>query len=316
MAVARPTIPPEIWDQIGNYMSPVSLLAAAESFGFKITEERGKHARLWSTIFRDDSWADMIYDKFNLHLILVGSTFESFSSNVDAAMPRDLGLIVRYASDERPGNRLELWKHAAHFYRSLKDYQVQPCGIRLLQQDIILNCAGEIIGDPGEQNLRVLSPASLFGEDGHSLTLSFTCWNGNGGYRHNILGADHIAGGSGKSREALDVQDIVAVGLGPWLDAHFFVEQIASTNVDRFHALYSFSSAWTWKHLPKYCKSSWARDEEVGEAPDCTGPGDAWTENLNPGFLAGSPELHDFQQSFVRSFLDHMPCGLARSHVE
>ena len=314
MDVALPTMPPEIWDQIGQYLSPISLLAAAKSFGFDITEERAKHARLWSTIFRDDSWADLISENFNLHLILVGSTFGSLDSDVDATMPQNLGLIVRYASDERPGNRTELWKYATHFYRSLREYQIQPGGIRFLQQDIILHCAGEIIGDPGEQNLRVPSPASFFRENDHSLTLSFTCWGGLGGYRCKVLGADHIAGGTGKAREASDVQDIVAVGLGPWLVAHLFVEQIAFTTIGRFHALYSFSCA--WRHLPKYCKSSWARDEEFGDTSQGSGPGNAWTEDLNPGFPADSPELQGFQQSFVRSFLDHMPCGLARANSE
>ena len=134
------------------------------------------------------------------------------------------------------------------------------------------------------------------------------------GYRCKVLGTDHIAGGTGKAREASDVQDIVAVGLGPWLVAHLFVEQIAFTNIGRFHALYSFSCA--WKHLPKYCKSSWARDEEFGDTSQGSGPGNAWTEDLNPGFPADSPELQGFQQSFVRSFLDHMPCGLARANSE
>ncbi|KAH9206356.1 hypothetical protein DL95DRAFT_469714 [Leptodontidium sp. 2 PMI_412] len=307
-------MPPEIWDQIAQYLSPISLLAAAESFGFNVAEERAKHARLWSMIFRDDSWADLICENFNLHLILVGSNLGSLDSDVDATTPRNLGLIVRYASDDRPGNRTELWKHAAHFYRSLREYQIQPGGIGFVQQDIILHCAGEIIEDPGEENLRVPSPASFFKETDHSLTCSFTCWHRLGGYKFNILGVDHIAGSSGKSREASDVQDIVAVGLGPWLDAHLFVEQIAFTNIGRFHALYSFSRA--WKHLPKYCKSSWARDEEVGDASQGIGPGDAWIEDLNPGFPADSPELQDFQQSFLRSFLDHIPCGLVRANSE
>ncbi|KAH7363958.1 hypothetical protein BKA65DRAFT_125772 [Rhexocercosporidium sp. MPI-PUGE-AT-0058] len=312
MDLALPTMPPEIWDQIAQYLSPISLLAAAESFGFNISEERAKHARLWSAIFRDDSWADLICEKFNLHLILVGPNLGSFNSKTTT--PQNLGLIVRYASDDRPGNRTELWKHATHFYRSLKECQIQPCGIRFVHQDVILHCAGEIIKDPGEENLRVPSPASLFKETYHSLTSSFASWNSLGGYKCNILGVDHIAGGSGKSREVSDVQDIVAVGLGPWLDAHFFVEQIEFTDIARFHALYSLSRA--WKHLPKYCKSSWVRDEEVGGAAQGTGPGDAWIEDLNPGFLEDSPELQDFQQSFLRSFLDHFPCGLVKGNSE
>jgi hypothetical protein len=46
------------------------------------------------------------------------------------------------------------------------------------------------------------------------------------------------------------MQDIAAIGLAPWIDAHLFVEQIALTKVGRFHALYSFNRA--WEQLPKY----------------------------------------------------------------
>jgi hypothetical protein len=79
-------------------------LVAAESLGFNLAEERAKHAKLWSTIFRDDSWAYLICDNFNLHLILVGSNLGSLDSDVDTTTPQNLALIVRHASDDRPGN--------------------------------------------------------------------------------------------------------------------------------------------------------------------------------------------------------------------
>lgn len=113
---------------------------------------------------------------------------------------------------------------------------------------------GEIIEDLGEDNLRVPSPASFSKERSNSLTVSFICWSGLGGCKCHVLGADRIARGSRKSREASDVQATAAVGLAPWIDAHLLVEQIALTNIGRFHALYSFSR--TWEQLPKYCKSS------------------------------------------------------------
>jgi hypothetical protein len=94
---------------------------------------------------------------------------------------------------------MEQCKHAAHFHRSLREYQIQCCGIRIIQQDIIHYCAGEIIEDLGEENLRVPSPASFSKGRSNSLAVSFICWNGLRGYKCHVLGADRIAGGSGKS---------------------------------------------------------------------------------------------------------------------
>ncbi len=66
-------IPQEIWDDISKYLPPVSLMAASTVFGFSLSEEQFNHAKLWSEIFVDERWANLVLPRFGLDIILIGS---------------------------------------------------------------------------------------------------------------------------------------------------------------------------------------------------------------------------------------------------
>ncbi|KAF8852968.1 hypothetical protein BDZ45DRAFT_807036 [Acephala macrosclerotiorum] len=311
------SFPPELWNEVAAYLPPISLLAAQDSFKFSIDEHRAKHAQIWSTLFRDESWTDLVA-QYGLRPTLIGSGLQTLYSGKDTQpTPLTIALILTeaYPRDHKRvcSCRDQLWKSRVLFFASLRScVQHNKSSWSLLGSKITLYVASEVFRYKGEGGLRLDDPRKLFSRLDSSLSSSLLFWDSVGKYRCQSLGSDHIAGGSGKSADLKDVRNIVAVGLGPWADSHVFIDRLDLSPVSRFKALCSFTQA--WYKLPQYFRTTWAREDGVDE--DLLFEHDAvgfdWLEEMNPGFVPGSEELHSFQQDFLMLFMDHMPVGVRR----
>lgn len=297
-AVRYPSLPTELWNEIGSYLSPLSVRAAEDVFRFGTSDARRNHAIVWQRIFRNETWTSIVTSDFAEQLVLVGADLEKLYRNADEAAqnPMSLGLVLRkryrqFDAREEEGQTDGLWRHSEAFFASLQPHQKLENGLEILLQDsnITLSVASEIFLTPrGRRNLELPDPRKLFTTGPSS---AFLCWNDPGYFKSHALGIDHISGNPG---------EMTVIGLAPRLEAHLFIVRSGLSVRERLYTVGSLSA----QSLTKACSTTWSRprDREPSEPVSRA----RFRIDADPGFGTNSPDLAHFHWDLLESLMEHI----------
>lgn len=199
----RKNVPQEIWDKIVSNASTISARYLASTLGFKLEPRVEMHSRVWSMIFKDQTWLSIATTEHGLNPVLIGPNIHAYYRHKPAkVIPVYMALV---ANDMRGELRFE-----------------EKTLLNSLQPHIFDKKTGEVKFDSGitlnvtealhsREHVFTDSPKILFSYKRKKLQSSYLCWHADNKLR--TISSENVAGVGGKASKLRDISSICGISL-------------------------------------------------------------------------------------------------------
>ena len=72
-------LPQELWHSISEGLSTLSLLGYSRAFRNHLTRNQAHHSRVWSAIFKNDTWLNMAMETFGIRPVIISRDLDRFN---------------------------------------------------------------------------------------------------------------------------------------------------------------------------------------------------------------------------------------------
>lgn len=66
-------MPQELWDNVVLNLTSFSAKSTAEALSTKLTENLSIHESVWRLFFKDETWLQLAFEKYNTNPVLLGA---------------------------------------------------------------------------------------------------------------------------------------------------------------------------------------------------------------------------------------------------